>query len=139
MTVHRESKDLAVDAIVAGKGGAKLGSPKPEGQSNIAIDRGKMVFQNYTLAKLADFLSQRSVDRPIIDATGIEGTYDFAVQLTDTPADNPMEVKVAMGRIMRDGSMARIVVEQLGLRMETRKGPAEIVVVDRAERMPIEN
>jgi uncharacterized protein (TIGR03435 family) len=40
---------------------------------------------------------------------------------------------------MRDGSLARTITEQIGLRLETRKGPVEMVVVDHAEKSPTEN
>ncbi len=137
LEIHRETKDLTVMAIVAGKSGTKLGKPKPEGPASIGIDGGKMMFQNFTMAKLAEYLS-RSSDRPVEDATGIDGYYDFPVQL-DTPSDNPVDVKRAIGMGMRDGSLARTITEQIGLRLETRKGPVEMVVVDHAEKSPTEN
>ncbi len=98
-----------------------------------------MVFQNFTTTMLADYLSLRSPERPIVDATEIEGNYDFAIQLVDGGSDNPGDVKRAMGEAMRDGSLPRMVAEQLGLKLETRRGPTEIVVVDHAERTTTEN
>jgi uncharacterized protein (TIGR03435 family) len=58
LEIHRETKDLTVMAIVAGKSGTKLGKPKPEGPASIGIDGGKMMFQNFTMAKLAEYLSR---------------------------------------------------------------------------------
>jgi len=73
LEIHGETRDLTVMAMVAGKNGTKLGKLKPEGPASIGIDGGKMMFQNYTMAKLAEYLS-RSSGRPVEDATGIDGT-----------------------------------------------------------------
>lgn len=139
LELHREIREAASFAMVKGKSEAKLGSVKPEGESSLGIDGARMMFHNYSMARLADFLSQRSPDRPVVDATGIEGYYDFAIQLLDHQPENPGDVKRAMGQAMRDGSLARMATEQLGLRLESRKGPLEMLIVDRAEKSPVEN
>lgn len=139
LEIHRESKDLAVTGLVVGKNGPKLGKAKPEGPVAIGIEHGKMMFQNYSMEKLADYLTQHSGGRTVVDATGIEGYYDFAVGVLDTPSDNPIDVKKAIGMGSRDGSLAKTIVEEIGLRLDARKGAVEIVVVDRAERAPEEN
>jgi uncharacterized protein (TIGR03435 family) len=139
LEIHRENKDLAVTAMVIGKNGPKLGKPKPEGPAVIGIEGGKMTFQNYSMAKLADYLSQRSGGRPVEDATAIDGYYDFSVQVLETPSDNPVDVKRAIGMGTRDGSLARTITEEIGLRLELRKGPVEMIVVDHAEKSPTEN
>jgi uncharacterized protein (TIGR03435 family) len=139
LEIHRESRDLAVAAMIVAKNGPKLGKAKPEGQSAIGIDGGKMTFQNYSMSKLADYLSQRSAGRPVVDETAIAGFYDFSVPLLDAPSDNPADVKRALGMAMRDGSFARMVAEEIGLKLQPRTGPVEIIVVDHAEKSPTEN
>lgn len=138
LETHRETRDLAVAEMVAGKNGARLSKAKPEGPAAIGIDNGRMTFANYSMARLAGYLS-RSAPQPVVDATNIDGFYDFSVRVLDTPSDNLGDVKRAIGMATRDGSLTRMVVEELGLRLETRKGPVEVLVVDRAERSPIEN
>jgi len=139
LTVHRDTKDFTVDALVVGKNGPKIGNSQPEGPSRVRIDRGKMSFQNFSMARLADYLSQRSPDRPIVDATEIDGYFDFSVPIAELESDDPVNMKRAMEQAMRDGSLARIIAEQIGLKLETRKGPTEIVVVDHAARTPAAN
>ena len=139
LEIHRQTKDLAVAAMMPGKSRPKLGAVKPEGPSSIRIEQGKMIFQNYSMSKLADYLSQHSGGRPVVDATGIDGFYDFSVSLLDAPSDNPIDVKRAIGMGSRDGSLARTIADEIGLRLETRQGPVEIIVVDHAERFPSEN
>ena len=139
LVVHHDSKEIAVTAVVKGKGKPRLGDPKPEGPVSIGIEGGKLMFNNYSMSKLADYLSARSDGRPIVDETGIEGYYDFGIQLVDSPSGNIGAVKRAMGTVMRDGSLPSMVADQLGLKLENRKRPAEVIVVDRAERVPDEN
>ena len=138
LVTHRETKDLAVLAMVAGKSTSKLGSPKPEGPGTIAIQGSTMLFENWSMPKLAEFLSHLSAGRPVVDSTGLDGYYDFSVRM-DTASDQPADVKRAFGAAMRDGSLPMVVAEQIGLKLESRKGPAEVIVVDGAVRVPAAN
>lgn len=139
LATHRDSRDLAVFAMVVAKNGPRLGKAKPEGQSRIGISGANMTFENYSMAKLAEYLSRFSGDLPVVDATKTDGYYDFAVPLLDAPADSPGDFKRAVEVSARDGSLARTIAEGIGLRLETRKGPVEIIVVDHAEKLPVEN
>jgi uncharacterized protein (TIGR03435 family) len=67
--------------------------------------------------------------RPVVDRTGLGGEFDF--QLEFAPPDAPAADSSAP-------SVFTAVQEQLGLKLETAKVPAEIVVIDRAEK-PSEN
>lgn len=135
MTVHRETKEFAVEALVVGRNAPKIGPREPEGTKKLAVHDGNLIFQNYTLADLAEYLSRTS-QRPIVDATGIEGRYDLAVSMAEGGA---VEVKQAMEQVMRDGTMAQVIGERLGLKLEARKTPQTAIVVDRAERKAVEN
>lgn len=61
------------------------------------------------------------------------------MRLLDTPSDNPIDAKRAIGAGTRGGSLARMIAEAIRLWLETRKGPVEIVVPDHAERTPLKN
>ena len=64
---------------------------------------------------------QTSVDRPILDATGLSGNYEWDLRYafqTDAPADFPTLFTA---------------IQQLGLKLETRQGPIEVLVVDHVE------
>jgi uncharacterized protein (TIGR03435 family) len=66
----------------------------------------------------------------VIDRTDLAGTYSFVVYYTPEGA-NPS-----------DGSEPDIfaaVQEQLGLRLEARRGPVELLVIDHAEKIPTDN
>jgi uncharacterized protein (TIGR03435 family) len=132
LTLHHETKDLAVYALTSGKS-PKFSRSKQEAESNLKIVGGNMLFLNYTIAKLAAFLSVRG-DRPVLDETGLEGPYDFTVQIADPDTASPAQIKQAFGKARSDGSLPGIVASQLGLKLEARKGPAEVLVIDHAER-----
>jgi uncharacterized protein (TIGR03435 family) len=98
-----------------------------------------------TMEQLADYLSAR-LGRPVLDATGLKDTYDFTlawatdnggagVPRTGPPPD---EIDMHSGPILTDPGMAIFAAlpAQLGLKLEARRGPVEILVVDKADRVP---
>ena len=80
-----------------------------------------------TLKILATLLAGQ-MDRPVLDSTGIGGTFDVSLEWTpdgDVSAGGP--------------SVFSALTEQLGLRLESQTGPVEIILVDHAEKVPTEN
>jgi uncharacterized protein (TIGR03435 family) len=78
------------------------------------------------MATLAAYVSNR-LGRIVIDKTGLSGAYDFELDWSpNEEADAPAPPLVTALR------------EQLGLRLETQKGPVEVLVIERLER-PSEN
>ncbi len=86
-------------------------------------------------SRIAEILSQQ-LDRPVVDKTGLTGTYDFALSYSDdkssTAADGTLEAPSAP-------LLPTALDEQLGLRLEARKGLIDILVVDHAEKVPTGN
>jgi len=139
MTVHREKKDLPVYALVVGKNGTKLmhESASP-GKSNMRMNGGGVVFTNVTIPELVDDMSHMrtaEMDRPVIDNTGLKGRYDFTVTLFGTQE----EMMAALNKGDFGTSIFTLIQEQLGLRLEPQKLPLDMVVIDKAERVPTEN
>jgi hypothetical protein len=134
LALHHDTKELAMYALVEGREEPKFHAGRPDGESSVDIAGGAMVFRNYSMSKLANYLSARAADHPVTDTTGLSGLFDFTVQLADGPSANPVDVKLALGQAMRDGTLAKLVAEQLGLKLESRKGPVPILVIDHAEK-----
>jgi uncharacterized protein (TIGR03435 family) len=67
----------------------------------------------------------------VVDQTGLTGFFE--VKLVWTPDDRPVPDDE------RGPSVFAAVREQLGLKLESRNGPMEILVVDRAHKTPVEN
>jgi uncharacterized protein (TIGR03435 family) len=132
---HREAKELPVYELVATKSGPKLHNAEPAGNAEMRGENGAFVFRGTSMPQFAENLSTLSqVDRPVPDRTGIPGVFDFNLKL----GESNDEMKRAL--IAGDGaSIFTIIQEQLGLKLEARKGPVEMLVIDHAEKSPTEN
>ncbi len=97
------------------------------GQKHIAC-------HHITMAALADQLqeqSPRDFDAAVVDQTGLTGSFDF--KLDWTPA-------ARAGTDPGDGpTVFEAVASQLGLKLENRKLPLPVIVIDRVERVPVGN
>ena len=95
------------------------------GRGGFSAGRGQIKAEKLGLAAFAQRLSQ-IVDRPVLDQTGMAGVFDFTMEWApDDDATGP--------------SLFTALQQQLGLRLEARRGSVDVLVVDRADRVPIEN
>src|SRR5688572_6103063 len=142
LKVHRSTRELPLFALVVTGNGPKLkasvndpNAPKPRG-TLWSGGRKKFEFNGRTMAQFADTL-ESDVDRPVIDMTGLEGTYDIRLEFAETrsvpgPPDlGPPDPQAP--------ELFTALTEQLGLRLESRRGPVDVLVVDSALRQPTEN
>ncbi len=138
LKVHHETKEISVYALMVGKGGPKLKEADPakpgagarmNGRPMRIAPDGKETLLGWTTAYLADALSLTTLQldsRRVVDRTGLKGVYEFNLQFDEFP--NP-----AIGR--HDQPDVFIAVEeQLGLKLEERKEPFDIIVVDHMEK-----
>jgi uncharacterized protein (TIGR03435 family) len=144
LTLHKETRDLPAYALVVGKSGPKF-QPSPAQASDkmqgIHIRRGEMEANEIELRVLADVLS-RQLERPVVDNTGLAGKYDF--KLTWAPdehagqmfkgAGEPGNAAAPPAPEAAGPSIFTAVQEQLGLKLEARKSPMLVLVIDRIER-----
>ena len=130
LELHRETRKMPAYALVAAKGGPKLTAVAgPEGRNVLAGGiHGRVRLKAASVATFADLLSQ-AADRPVLDATGLGGLYDF--DLTFAP-----ELNVAAAE--SGPALAQALQEQLGLKLEKRDIQVELLVVDRAGKVPVE-
>ena len=82
-------------------------------------------FTNRSMSDLADILTS-SVDRPVLDQTGLIATYDFTLSLSRFNPDLPSD---------DDRSIFTAVQQQLGLKLVPAKEPVPILVIEHAERL----
>lgn len=189
LTVHNDTKEHAIYALVVGKNGAKLtaaqnnpGDDRP-GAASVsstppappagggtmrtsdvtAANRPGMMMMamgpnglhmktpGVTLTALAEALS-RFAERPIVDNTGIEGRYDFDLEFQPETMGNMRRLTAAVApgsRPAGDGGAADIpsepaptiyeAIQKYGLKLEPRKAPMPVLVIDHIEKMPTEN
>ena len=129
LVLHRETKELPVYDLVVAKGGSKL--PRSGDEPGFGMsDTGSVTFKKTTVSTFANVLSG-VLGRKVIDKTGLQG--NFNVDLHWTPNERADAQPDDAGP-----SIFTAIQEQLGLRLESSKGPVEVLVIDRAEK-PSEN
>jgi uncharacterized protein (TIGR03435 family) len=119
---HRETRQLKMQALVLGKGGPKFQATEDQDQkervnirkteiSGVAIPFGHFVT-----------ILEAQLGYPIINETGLRGKFDLALKYVrdDSPGV--------------DGPSVFAALENLGLKLETRKAPVEVFVIDSAGR-----
>jgi uncharacterized protein (TIGR03435 family) len=134
LVCHRETKEMPVLALVGQLPGAFKESHEGE-PAAVPGDRGKFTFRYWPITGLVN-LASNVLRTPVVEGTGIQGYYDFSL--------DPMQFGNA-GAASTSGpapSYADLfetaLREQLGFRLEKRKAPLEIMVIDHASR-PVEN
>jgi uncharacterized protein (TIGR03435 family) len=132
LAFHREQKEMTAYVLVVAKSGLKIHPVDGEGSSTNSRN-GKLTAKHTSMGKLAEILS-RQMGRPVVDETHVAGGFDFTLEWS-----NDRQQRAAAESGANEGpSIFTALPEQLGLKLETRKVPVEILVVDRAER-PSEN
>jgi uncharacterized protein (TIGR03435 family) len=167
LAVHRETKEVPVYALLAGKNGPKLPEAKESGCVPFEPNKpppppapgqfpptpcgGFFMGPNHLeggkvgMTQLAGALSN-ILGRPVIDKTGFTGTFD--VKLDFSPEGTAFGGRGGFGpppggpgdapNADAPPSIFTVIQEQLGLKLESQKGPGEVLVVDHAEK-PSEN
>jgi uncharacterized protein (TIGR03435 family) len=123
LTIHREMRQLTIYSLGVAKGGAKLHPPDADGFTGSGVGatflRGTM-----DMPTLAARLTQ-TLRRTVIDNTGLKGSWK-------------LDLHWAAEDSTTEASLFTAIQEQLGLKLESTKGPVPVLLIDRAER-PTEN
>jgi uncharacterized protein (TIGR03435 family) len=131
LEVHRETREMSVYVLIPAKGGVKLsetGAPSND-WVRAQVGYGSLIAKQMPTAQLLSILGG-IVHREVLDQSGIKGVFDIALNWApDDVAANP-----ATGSAADKPSIFTAMQEQAGLKLELRKVPMEVVVVDRAER-----
>ncbi len=137
LAFHRDSKELPVYALVVGKGGSKLQEVE-FGRGSTSGSPGHLTATRIAMRNLTEFLS-RQTGLPVLDMTGLKGFYSFTLNYTPEAAPSAPSPETPIPESAVGPSLFTAVQEQLGLKLEARKAPVEILVVDHAEKVPTEN
>ena len=128
LKIRRETREMPILALTLAKGGLKL---KPAASDdvrppNIRVGRGTMSAQRIPLSLFAQSLS-RLMSQTVVDETATPGAFDFQLEWAPDLAPDA-----------EGPSISTALQEKLGLRLESKKGPVEIIVIERVEK-PSEN
>jgi uncharacterized protein (TIGR03435 family) len=118
LTVHFETRELPVFSMVLAKGGPKL--QRSDGTVRGFSSGGTFLRGAIDSGGLATHLTS-TLHRTVIDNTGLQGVWKF--NLTWVPDD-----------VTTGPSIFTAIQEQLGLKLESAKGPVQVLIVDHAEK-----
>jgi len=131
LELHRETRTVPGYAVVAARGGPKLSKPEnPDAPSSWGSGSNMANGRNVNMAGFAQTLS-RSLNRPVVDETSYRDQFDFLLHWSADAAPLSGDAEPAP-------SLFAAIQEQLGLKLEARRLPVEVLVIDRAEK-PTEN
>jgi uncharacterized protein (TIGR03435 family) len=122
-----------------GRGAAPVFTPGSRPPCSVMMGPANLAASGQPISQLATILSGR-VGRTVIDRTGLTGAFDFDLmwtpeQIPQGPAASPPPGAPPLPPIDPNGpSIFTAVQEQLGLKLESSKGPVDVVVIDRAEQ-----
>ena len=144
LKVRRETKKMPVYELLVRKSGAKLephtGDP-PRPEDHLRMGVGSMRFLDSGLDLLVYQLSLQ-VGRKVIDKTGLTGRYDFTLEWAPEPGQGgPESIGLPPDPNLRPPpadpnrpSIFAAVQEQLGLRLDSHKGPVDLIVIESVEK-----
>jgi uncharacterized protein (TIGR03435 family) len=155
---HRETKELPTFTLVLGKNGPKFKESKPgdapeggikvpDGKggngSMVVGEKGLLQFRGLPITFLVQILSTQ-LGRTVVDKTGLTGKYDYSWQFVPSAAlirqfggATPDSASGNSSGIPSDPDgtdLFTAVAEQLGLKLESGKGPVEIIVIDHIQK-----
>jgi uncharacterized protein (TIGR03435 family) len=138
LVVHRETRAMPVYDLVVAKSGprfpeSKVGDPGPPSTAEDQVVR--------VLGPAPLFADNLSIllGRPVLDKTGISGMHNFTVVMKrDEPLSSNGDGGGLLSASSAPSSIFSALQEQLGLKLESKKGPVEVLVIDHLER-PSEN
>jgi uncharacterized protein (TIGR03435 family) len=135
LAVHHDTRELTAYTLVTEPGGPKVrvvttgesAGPNPFKMT----DSGTLIGTSVTADMLATVLSNQ-LGRPVQNTSGFTGRFDFTLQWAPDTAALPVD---AANR----PSLFTAIREQLGFRLDARRTPTDVVVIDHVEKTPSEN
>jgi len=136
--LHHQTKELPAYVLLVAKNGPKFHESKGEGESSIQPDQKRMeiAVQRTPLSQLVELLSTL-FRAPVVDMTELKGKYDITIsvgkyigEMQKDPGGAPPDPLsiITMG-----------LQEELGLKLESKKVTLDLLVIDHAEKVPVEN
>ena len=132
MTLHREQRQASYLALTQSKKGLRMEETDPALPGNIdnVFHLGHIDSKGVYLSVLATVLS-RFMHQPVLDMTGLEGRYVVKLEWSAETMEASSE--------SNKPSIYSALQDQVGLKLESRKGPIEVLVIDSAVQSPLAN
>jgi uncharacterized protein (TIGR03435 family) len=136
LVVHRQTKEISAYVLVVAKNGHKLEPTEVEGSPSFQTGKLNLTGKGATVGQLIEFLS-RELREPILDQTGLTGRFNYFLDINAYVSDELRQSNGAPPEAA--GIIALAMQSQLGLKLEGRKVPVEMLIIDRVDREPTEN
>jgi uncharacterized protein (TIGR03435 family) len=141
LAVHLQTKEVAAYVLVVGKNGLKIHESTTEGESSIDVNQRQLSVsvQRTPVSQMVEMMSN-VLRAPVIDMTGLTGRYDITLNVAKYAGD-----MAARGQSLDSAPadpqamISMILQEEFGLKLEAKKMPLDLVIVDHAEKVPVEN
>jgi uncharacterized protein (TIGR03435 family) len=146
LVLRRETREMPVYALTIAKGGPKFKESTVGGENGgVRGERGHSIYENSRISMLVINLASM-LGRHVTDRTGLNGRYDFTFDYTPDMLAGGMKGPGGAGDKPESAgpsepsgpSIFTALQEQLGLKLESTRGPVEIFVIGRVEK-PSEN
>ena len=137
---HKDKKELSVYVLSVSKTGEKMtkNDSAPNGLPGLFFQGlGKLNVRNALMTDFTGLMQSVVLDRPVVDQTGLTGRYDFTLNWTpDDSQFGGMGAKVPPPTDSADAlpNLYTAIQEQLGLKLEATRAPADVMVIDHVEK-----
>jgi uncharacterized protein (TIGR03435 family) len=144
LAFHRETRDLPVYALVVARNGPKLHKSETEGDASMKSAPGgarAVRFERFSMARFAQIMDPPYTSRHVVDETGLADAFDFTFNLSPYLLDPETGLPIldSTGRIDEESAYIRALPGQLGLRLEPKMAPLDVMVIDHIEKDPTAN
>lgn len=132
LSLHRETREMPIFALVVARNGPKNLHSSDQSGDSMAPAETSLSFKGSTMENLAAFLSGLpGVDRPVRDMTGIQGRFDFSLNVLGAKPESIADLKRS---VLSWDTIFTDIQDQLGLRLESTKGPVQNLIIEHAEK-----
>ena len=144
LAFHRESKELPIYALSVADGGVRFmetaapATSQPVLVNSVFPDHVRLPARNATMSQFAAMLQRAVLDRPVVDRTGLSQRYDFDLEWTADETQFGGRMPPPPPDAPRKPDLYAAMRDQLGLRLESTRGPIQTFVIDSVQR-PTEN
>lgn len=135
LELHRQTKEAQAWVLTVARNGPKFKESAEAGEMQLQADQKRFEI-SATRMPISDFIDFLSpiLRAPIIDQTGLKGRYDAKIDVMKyIDPTKPMGINEVIT------TLTSAIPQALGLDLKERKMPIEFVVIDRAEKTPVEN
>jgi uncharacterized protein (TIGR03435 family) len=162
IALHHETRELPLYELSVAKNGPKLRAPAADPNARLGgTERMTLTPSSFHLEGHAETASalagiiENQLASPVVDKTGLSGTFDFTLDfsresvqnsalagLPPPPPANPTGQAPGTQPAADPGeapSLFTAIQEQLGLKLDKKRGPLDVIVVDQADKVPKEN